>query len=215
MRRILCYGDSNTWGYIPASGERYAPEVRWTGVAQRLLGSGYTLIEAGMNGRTTAYENPLSPGRNGLTYLLPCLISQKPLDMAVVMLGTNDLRWTDGYGAADGARTLVKQIRLYSHLEESTPIFVNGPKVLLVAPILAHECINGRDVVERRHAYPQKSRDFARAYEAVAKELGVAFLDAALYAQPSEKDGIHMGPEAHLALGQAMAQAIRKMMEGV
>ena len=66
MRRILCYGDSNTWGYIPASGARYEPDVRWTGVAQRLLGSDYTLIEEGMNGRTTVYENPLSPGRNGM-----------------------------------------------------------------------------------------------------------------------------------------------------
>jgi len=213
MRRILCYGDSNTWGYIPASGARYEPDVRWTGVAQRLLGSDYTLIEEGMNGRTTVYENPLSPGRNGMEYLLACLISQKPLDMAVVMLGTNDLRWTDGYGAADGARRLVRQIRLYSHLEESSPIFVNGPKVLLVAPILAHESINERDVVERRYAFPQKSRDFARAYEAVAKELGVDFLDAALYAKPSAKDGLHMEPEDHRALGEAMARKIREMME--
>ncbi|MCI5956038.1 MAG: SGNH/GDSL hydrolase family protein [Clostridiales bacterium] len=213
MRRILCYGDSNTWGYIPASGARYEPDVRWTGVAQRLLGSDYTLIEEGMNGRTTVYENPLSPGRNGMEYLLACLISQKPLDMAVVMLGTNDLRWTDGYGAADGARRLVRQIRLYSHLEESSPIFVNGPKVLLVAPILAHESINERDVVEHRYAFPQKSRDFARAYGAVAKELGVDFLDAALYAKPSAKDGLHMEPEDHRALGEAMARKIREMME--
>ena len=213
MRRILCYGDSNTWGYIPASGARYEPDVRWTGVAQRLLGSDYTLIEEGMNGRTTVYENPLSPGRNGREYLLACLVSQKPLDMAVVMLGTNDLRWTDGYGAADGARRLVRQIRLYSHLEESSPIFVNGPKVLLVAPILAHESINERDVVERRYAFPQKSRDFARAYEAVARELGVDFLDAALYAKPSAKDGLHMEPEDHRALGEAMARKIREMME--
>lgn len=213
MRRILCYGDSNTWGYIPASGTRYAPDVRWTGVAQRLLGSDYTLIEEGMNGRTTVYENPLSPGRNGMEYLLACLVSQKPLDMAVVMLGTNDLRWTDGYGAADGARRLVRQIRLYSHLEESSPIFVNGPRILLVAPILAHESINERDVVERRYSFPQKSRDFARAYEAVAKELGVDFLDAALYAKPSAKDGLHMEPEDHRALGEAMARKIREMME--
>lgn len=214
MRRILCYGDSNTWGYIPVSGERYAPDVRWTGVAQRLLGSDYTLIEEGLNGRTTVYENLLSPGRNGLTYLLTCLVSQKPLDMVVVMLGTNDLRWTDGLGAAEGARTLVKQIRLYSHLEENTPIFVNGPRILLVAPILACECDEGDNETVRLRAYPQKSQDFARAYEKVAREMGLDFLDAARYAQPSRKDGIHMEPEAHRALGEAMAQKIREMMEG-
>ena len=65
MRHILCYGDSNTWGYTPGSGERHAPDVRWTGVLRRRLGEGWEVLEEGMNGRTTVFDNPMSPGRNG------------------------------------------------------------------------------------------------------------------------------------------------------
>lgn len=61
MRHILCYGDSNTWGYTPGTGERHAPDVRWTGVLRRLLGEGWEVLEEGMNGRTTVFDNPMSP----------------------------------------------------------------------------------------------------------------------------------------------------------
>ena len=53
MYRILCYGDSNTWGYIPLTEKRYPPEVRWTGRLQRLLGPDYQVLEDGLSGRTT------------------------------------------------------------------------------------------------------------------------------------------------------------------
>ena len=80
MRHILCYGDSNTWGYTPGTGERHAPDVRWTGVLRRLLGEGWEVLEEGMNGRTTVFDNPMSQGRNGSAYLLTCLETHKPLD---------------------------------------------------------------------------------------------------------------------------------------
>lgn len=95
MRHILCYGDSNTWGYTPGTGERHAPDVRWTGVLRRLLGEGWEVLEEGMNGRTTVFDNPMSQGRNGSAYLLTCLETHKPLDLVILMLGTNDLRFTD------------------------------------------------------------------------------------------------------------------------
>ena len=69
MRHILCYGDSNTWGYTPGTGERHAPDVRWTGVLRRLLGEGWEVLEEGMNGRTTVFDNPMSQGRNGLSLI--------------------------------------------------------------------------------------------------------------------------------------------------
>ena len=214
MRHILCYGDSNTWGYTPGTGERHAPDVRWTGVLRRLLGEGWDVLEEGMNGRTTVFDNPMSQGRNGSAYLLTCLETHKPLDLVILMLGTNDLRFTDAWGAAEGAEALVKKIRLYNHMEESTHIFPGKPRILLIAPILAHADLDNRDVIERWRSYAQKSRGFAAAYAAVAAELGVDFLNAAAYADPSAVDGIHMEASGHAALGEAVARKVREMFAG-
>jgi len=87
-KTIVCFGDSNTWGFDPASGERFPADVRWPGVLRAQLGGGYQVIEEGLNGRTTTVDDPLQPHRNGLTYLPPCLESHKPLDLVTIMLGT-------------------------------------------------------------------------------------------------------------------------------
>lgn len=212
MKRILCYGDSNTWGYTPGTGVRYGADVRWTGILQKELAEQAIILEQGLNGRTTVYENPASPYRNGLTYLMPTLISQKPIDLVVLMLGTNDLGLTDAYGAVAGARRLCKQIRLAHHLEESSPVFPNGPRILLMAPPLAHEVIDQRDCPERIHHYPQESRSFSRLYRGLAQELGLDFLDAAAYTCPSPIDGIHLDAESHRRLGLAVAEKIKQIL---
>ena len=142
------------------------------------------------------------------------LLTHKPLDLVVLMLGTNDLRFTDAWGAAEGAAALVKSIRLYNHMEESTHIFPGKPHILLIAPILAHADLDNRDVIGRWRSYPQKSRGFAAAYAAVAAELGVDFLNAAAYADPSAVDGIHMEASGHAALGEAVARKVREMFAG-
>ena len=84
-KRILCIGDSNTWGYIPGSGERYEKNVRWTGKLAQTLGENYEVIEEGMNGRTTAFTDKIEPGTAAWDYLYPCLISQFPLEYIIVM----------------------------------------------------------------------------------------------------------------------------------
>ena len=91
MKNILCFGDSNTWGYTPGTGERYAQDVRWTGVLQRELGDHYRVIEDGQNARTSVYEDMWSPWRCGKDALPGTLIAQKPLDLLILSLGTNDL----------------------------------------------------------------------------------------------------------------------------
>ena len=92
MKTVLCYGDSNTWGYDPWTRLRYPPSVRWTGVLAERLGPVYRVVEEGLNGRTTRWDDPMEPGRNGQMYLGPCIESHAPLDLIVVMLGTNDLK---------------------------------------------------------------------------------------------------------------------------
>ena len=112
---ILCFGDSNTWGYIPGSeGERYGRDIRWPGIMAAELGDEFSVIEEGLNGRTTVLDNPLTPYRNGRDYLIPCLESHQPLDLVVIFLGTNDL--ADRYSLppldiARGAASLAAIVR--------------------------------------------------------------------------------------------------------
>ena len=110
MKTILCYGDSNTWGYDPVSADRHPYERRWTTVLQRVLGEDYLVIPEGLNGRTTVWDDPIELHKSGSTYLPPCLESHKPVDLVVIMLGTNDLKMRFGLPAVDiaaGAGVLV------------------------------------------------------------------------------------------------------------
>ncbi len=91
MRTVLCYGDSNTWGFDPARQRRFPRELRWPGRLQAALGADWHVVEEGLNGRTTTLDSPLAPGKNGLSYLAPCRDSHAPLDCVVIYLGTNDL----------------------------------------------------------------------------------------------------------------------------
>jgi lysophospholipase L1-like esterase len=91
VRTILCYGDSNTWGYNPSTGGRYARDERWPGVLRTELGEGYLVIEEGLNGRTTVWDDPIEGYKNGSTYLIPCLETHKPIDLVIILLGTNYL----------------------------------------------------------------------------------------------------------------------------
>ena len=90
-KRVLCYGDSNTWGYIAGKGERYPEDVRWTGILQSLLGDSYTVIEEAQNGRTTVWDDPIECRLSGLTYFYPCIESQSPLDLIIIAVMTSSL----------------------------------------------------------------------------------------------------------------------------
>ena len=94
MITVLCYGDSNTYGYIPETGMRYPRDIRYPGRLQLLLGEDYAVIEEGCNGRTTIHDDPIDGWKNGLDYLKPCLNSHKPVDIVILMLGSNDLKET-------------------------------------------------------------------------------------------------------------------------
>ena len=212
---ILCYGDSNTWGCIPrwkdlgVPSERYDQDTRWTGRLSALLGDGYHIIEEGLGGRTSIYDFPGESWRNGLPYFQPCLLSHRPLDLVVIMLGTNDLHaclHPSAERLGDGIRTLVDVVRATPKCgRDNTP-----PPILVIAP--AHI----KEAQGRKEVYPKLggekgealSRQFAAVYRQAAEDLGCHFLDAARYAQPSDADGLHWMPESHRLLADALAQAI-------
>ncbi len=134
-QKIICYGDSNTWGYIPGTGERYAPEIRWTGVLAAALGEGYHISEDGLNGRTTSFDFPWADCRNGQTGLPYALLSQRPLDLLIISLGINDLTVVDSSISAKSASGLIRRARMLQAVPDAgTRIFKDDGKILIVAP---------------------------------------------------------------------------------
>ncbi|HEU5362585.1 MAG TPA: GDSL-type esterase/lipase family protein [Gaiellaceae bacterium] len=112
MRTLVCFGDSNTWGYVPGSnGKRFPRELRWPVRLQAALGDEWEVIAEGLNGRTATIERPDSEGRNGLPYLLPCLHSHAPVDVVVIFLGTNDVNFVDDDRVARCIARLVRVVR--------------------------------------------------------------------------------------------------------
>lgn len=134
--RILCYGYSNTWGENPHSRDRYPVGVRWTGRLQNLSGDDYEIIEEGLCGRTTIFERADRPGRNGKTYLMPCVKSHSPFDIIILNLGTNDFKGQTitAEDVARGNEELIKIIQEYGWNKNQ-----ETPRIILVCPPIIDE----------------------------------------------------------------------------
>lgn len=204
---ILCFGDSNTFGTNP-SGGRWGRYTRWTGRLQQLLGEAYYVIEEGFSGRTTVFDDPLVPGRNGRAALPYALTCHRPLDLVIIMLGTNDLKHHFSAlpaSIARGAGELVNMVQRYDY----GPF--KAPQVLLVSPILVGEDVEHSIYVDYGPEAFENSKLLAAQYEKVAKARGCHFFDAATVAAPSRIDQLHMDAESHEALAQALANVIRTL----
>jgi lysophospholipase L1-like esterase len=216
MKTILCFGDSNTWGFDPdatASSPypiRHPHDVRWTGVLARELGKEYRVIEEGQNGRTTVHEDQIAQHRNGRTYLPACLESHKPIDLVVLMLGTNDLKamfnLPPGEIAA-GAEALVKIL-----LQSDAGPKASAPRVLIACPPAIGELKHSPDREEKFPDAAARSKRLPKYYEAIAALHGCAYLNSQDVAAPSPVDGIHLASGEHEKLGKAMAAAMKSAL---
>ena len=207
MKTILCYGDSNTWGYDPATQTRFPRDVRWPGVLRSELGEGYLVIEEGLNGRTTVWDDPIEMDKNGATYLRPCIQTHKPMDLVIIMLGTNDLKTRfslPAYDIASGAGVLVDIVK-----KSDTGIGGEAPEVLLIAPPPAVELTGFAEMFEDA---VEKSGGFARHYRRVSNEKGCHYLNAGDHVESSPLDGIHLEVDMHTRLGKAMAAKVREIL---
>ncbi|MDF0603751.1 SGNH/GDSL hydrolase family protein [Psychromarinibacter sp. C21-152] len=207
MRSVLCYGDSNTYGQADADtpDTRFEASDRWPGVVRQLLEPGWLVIEEGLSGRTTVDDDPVEGAeRNGRRYLRPCILSHKPLDLVILMLGTNDLKRRFNKSPSEigmGVRALVWDIR-------ALPAGHGGrmPEVLLVAPPpIQAELGDWAEVFEGGH---EKSLALAEIYERVAEVEEVHFFDAGQVVDTAGGDGFHISRAAHRTLGEAMAHEI-------
>lgn len=211
IKRILCFGDSNTWGDIPGGAGRYDENTRWTQLMQKALGLDYVVIEEGYNGRTSVFFDPIENRMAGIDYFYPCIASQVPLDLVIIMLGSNDLKTRFSVNAWDIASGFERYLKVLQAALHDSP----DPQVLLVSPIeLAPEHLKHPDFGPAFG--PEgvaRSKEFAPAYEAFAKKHGLAFLDAAKYGKASPVDGLHMDPASHARLAEAMTAKARELLD--
>ena len=206
-KTILCYGDSNTWGWNPATQSRYVRYERWPGVLRHELGEGYLVIEEGLNGRTTVWDDPIEGYKNGKEYLIPCLETHKPIDLVIIMLGTNDLKARFSVPACDvaaGAGVLVDIVA-----KSETGPGDDAPQVLLIAPPPIAKL---SEFAEMFLGGTAKSKMLSHHFRLVAEEHGCALLDASEVIASSDVDGIHFDLSEHRKLGRAVAARVRQMV---
>jgi lysophospholipase L1-like esterase len=204
MPVIVAFGDSNTWGYDPATGARFPRAQRWPSVMQRELGPDFEVIAEGLNGRTTVHDDPIEPFRCGAEALPGCLMSHMPLDLIILALGCNDLKKRFSVSAFDIAESEARLIflaRAYGVDPGDRP-----PRILLVAPPPIAKLT---DFAEMFEGGAEKSRLLGQRYREVAMRDGVAFLDAGAVIRCSDLDGIHYEADQHELLGRATADAVR------
>lgn len=208
MKRILCFGDSNTWGYDCVGVRRFGEEERWTGILQNKLGAEYKIIEEGLCGRTTVFEDPLMPGRNGIKYFEPMVCSHFPVDFVIMMLGTNDMKGIFGAGSADSANGAHRLILRWKELLQSEQ--QKECPFLLVSPIRIHAAKDGNFMYGFSARSEEESEKFTQDFKMIADRHQCLFVDAAKIVEPSVEDGVHLDKEGHAKLGEYLAEVVAK-----
>jgi lysophospholipase L1-like esterase len=195
-KTVLCFGDSNTWGYDAETDLRFDEETRWTGLLASYLGSPYRVVEEGLSGRTSVCEDPLFEGLSGLSYLYPCLMSHSPLDLVVIMLGTNDTKDRFGltsYNIAQGIVRLARKAR-------GTASGIGGqtPEVLVIAPPpIGEKYIDTSIGKSMGSQCSTKSLELAEHLESLLKGTDIHFADSKSHVSMNEIDYMHLDTDEH------------------
>lgn len=196
MKTILCYGDSITWGYNPSDGIRYPFNQRWPGILQFEMGDSVRIIEEALSGRTTNWDSPFLSNRNGRAMLGAVLESHSPIDIFILMLGTNDLWVSFDLSAleiASGCLSLIWDLQKSG----CGPEF-GIPQILLIAPPPLGKLSSFMDIFF--HGRLKVSKQLGNTYKKAADAVGCLFLDASKFVKASRVDGVHLDPPEHRKL---------------
>lgn len=212
-KRIVCFGDSNTWGYDASTGGRFPYDKRWTTMLQEMLGSEWEVISEGLSGRNAVCEDPLFEGLKGIDYIHPCLLSHSPVELAIIMLGTNDTKerfsLTSRNIAMGITRLAVKAGSVKAGPEGK------GTRVLVVCP----------PPIKAKYAETEigdamgkdcdiKSKDLADNLSALLKIEGIPFFDSGKLIEMKSIDYMHLDAEGHRKMAHLMDELVRKMASG-
>lgn len=209
MKTIVCFGDSLTWGYNPDDGTRYSFDQRWPGILQNELGNGVRVIEEALNGRLVFKESSFLPNRSGQKMIEPLLESHAPIDILILMLGTNDVQPHLNLSAnevASGCASLIWAVQR----SMAGPGF-GVPQILLIAPPLLGKV---KGLMEPFFKGGEKtSRQLAPAYENISKSLGCHFLDSSKFIRASKIDGVHLDPSEHKRLALRVKKVVMSIFK--
>jgi lysophospholipase L1-like esterase len=211
VRRVLFYGDSFVFGKVSGEPKRLDAKTRFTGVLQDILGDQYDILEEGLRGGNLAGENPFFPDRDRSQQFHPIILSQLPVDLVVIFLGTNDCNAVNKEPAA-----IAEQLKLYPPLLQKAADFlqVPVPKLLIAAPPAIDET-HFDEAMQKLFGTGSAARVAAlpALFERVASELHTAFLNAAEFCRPAPGDGLHLDAQNNRALAQAFADKIKEVIE--
>ena len=213
-KRIVCFGDSLTWGYDPETRTRFPESSRWPMVLQNLLGEGYRVIEEGQNGRTIATDDPAEGEKNGLNYILPCLESHTPFDLLIIMLGSNDCKRKFSYSSMDIAgemQRFLEKVLSYNRFRCEDRF-----KVLLISPPYISTAIKTSWLgdsfgYENARAVSKELSDW---YKQLATMYQCEYMDAAEHCFASDTDGCHLDDENQIKLGTSVYERIKDLVSG-
>lgn len=218
QKSILCYGDSNTWGYVPTRGKadpvkRYGSDIRWPRLLQKALKDSFYVIEEGLNGRTTNLNYHIPPDRNGKNYLPPCLYSHAPLDLVILALGGNDLKLYYGRQAEDIAAGMAELIDIVQ-TSSYGPDMQSPPQILLVAqeaPLPVAEHIVDENGIYLFKDAISRAKKLNQLYSELARQKKCHLIDLTGVATPSPIDGLHLDETGHQKVAEQMTQKIKQL----
>ena len=202
MKQIICYGDSNTFGYIPGSGKRYPKDIRWTGVLSSLLGDDYKVIEEGCNNRTGFVRNQSGKLFSGSEYINECFIRHPEFDIFILSLGTNDTQKfynITPQSIKEGLKNLVEKIK--NQNEQGT--------LIIVAPLILNtDVLKGGFSIQFDEKSIERTHWIQNVYSDFCRENDIIFFDINSYVEQSAIDGLHYSPEAHRKIADNLKDVI-------
>lgn len=207
-KTILCFGDSNTHGYNPSNNGRFTEDERWTCLLSKYLGTNYSVKEEGLSGRTTVFSDPLFEGLDGISYISPCLMTHEPIDLLIIMLGTNDTKERFSATSQNIARGLE---RLTQKAISTTAAWRSNPNILLIAPLPIEVGYENTAVLgEMGKGCAEKSKKLAYLYKEVAERNKCHFLDSASIKGMTmyPYDYMHLSKESHQLLACKLSELI-------
>lgn len=215
IRRILCFGDSNTYGYCAdprdsaGGGGRFTSQERWPCLLQAALGPDFLVLEEGLTGRTTVYHDAVEGVPSGLESLPGCLAAHAPLDLLIFMLGTNDTKERFGAGPEDIARGMERLVCM----AQEAPCWRREPNILLLSPPPIDPAMDGLECCRcMGRGCPEKSRELAARYRELAARLGCRFLDAGESSELSPADWMHLTRRGHRLLAERLARTVPALL---
>lgn len=207
MKKILCYGDSNTFGYVPEDGSRYPKNIRWTGILGEYLEKDFEIIEQGMNNRTGFFKSLDGLKQSGTKYLPIVLEQYQNIDSCILSLGTNDLQFFYNLDEEITENGLTSLIKILKNANQEI-------KIIIIPPVKIKEnIINGRFSFQFDLTSVEKVHQVFHIFKKVAEKENCYYLDLNEFVTPSKIDGLHFSKSSHKLIAEKLAELIKEIFK--